>query len=670
MPSLGSLFVTIGAKTSQLDSAVKKTEKTLGDLTGSFRGAIKVSALFAAGTAAAGGALITHLVNSGRLAIDAQAKLATALGGTIGGLRALEMAAGDAGVSYEELTGELVRMNARLGEAQTKGGASAQALERLGLSADYLSSLDTDKRIEVMADRMLELQLSSTEAASVMRDLGVRNENLTTMMRQGGDAIRAQSKEVRDLGLNLSMIDAAQVEAANDALGVFGDVLTGIKDRLAVTAAPYITAISEKFREAAIDSEGFKNEIEATINTIIKGFGKAADVVQGLNVVFKGVALAARAVNTTLISVLEVGWSAISEFIDGVVQGVNTAIGAINKLPKVEMPLVPYTGDSAFIQGLQKMGNDARSALSGAAEDFQSEIMKPLPSTKTDAFLADLAEKSRSNAEQIIKERNAILSGQSFDGGEFNTGGEDAFGEVGSQKQMIEQYWADQQAMLDAVKNRYMTEQELERQHRETMAIIGEEFDASKFESEQQWMDIREQAMTEHWQRVQEIANGGYQGIQALAHKSWGKVGAETAGAFQSILGTMAQGSRKAFEISKAWAIADALISTFQGIAAGVKLGWPMAIPAVAWAAANGFAQVSAIKSQSFNGGGGAASPASAGSAAPAPAAAAPSSGGGGDSGGAVVTLAGIDPNKLYDGRHMISVLNEAIENGARLRIA
>lgn len=664
MPSLGNLFVTIGAKTSQLDNAVKKTEKTLNDLTKSFRGAITTSALFAAGTAAAGGALITHLVNSGRLAIDAQAKLATALGGTIGGLRALEMAAGDAGVSYEELTGELVRMNARLGEAQTKGGASAQALERLGLTADYLSSLDTDKRIEVMADRMRELQLSSTEAAGVMRDLGVRNENLITLMRQGGDAIRAQSKEVRDLGLNLSMVDAAQVEAANDALGIFDDVLTGIKDRLAVTAAPYITVLSEKFREAAIESGGFREEIERTINGLIRGFGFVLDALEGIRRTFS---VAGKSIAAFFIGLQRDVYSFAGTILDGPVAAINSLTEVANKVPGINIDVV---GRPEVLDNMVSKAWEAQAAFEEATKDIQEELMRPLPSAALDEFLIEVAESSRKNAEQIVKERNAILSGQSFDGEDFNLGGEDAFGEVGSQKQMIEQYWKDQQMMLDAVKNRYMTEQELERQHRETMAIIGEEFDATKFESEQQWMDIREQAMMEHWNRVQEIANGGYQGIQALAHKAWGRVGAETAGAFQSILGTMAQGSRKAFEISKAWAIADALISTFQGIAAGVKLGWPMAIPAVAWAAATGFAQVSAIKSQSFNGGG-AAAPASAGSAAPAPAAQAPATGGGsGDTGGAVVTLAGIRPDQLYDGRHMISVLNEAIENGARLRIA
>ena len=49
------------------------------------------------------------------------------------------------------------------------------------------------------------------------------------------------------------------------------------------------------------------------------------------------------------------------------------------------------------------------------------------------------------------------------------------------------------------------------------------------------------------------------------------------------------------FGESKAVAVAGALVNTYEGIAAGVKLGYPLAIPAVAMAAATGFAAVKNI---------------------------------------------------------------------------
>ena len=51
------------------------------------------------------------------------------------------------------------------------------------------------------------------------------------------------------------------------------------------------------------------------------------------------------------------------------------------------------------------------------------------------------------------------------------------------------------------------------------------------------------------------------------------------------------------FSESKELAIASALLNTYEGISAGVKLGYPMAIPAVAMAAATGFKAVQSILS-------------------------------------------------------------------------
>jgi tape measure domain-containing protein len=73
--------------------------------------------------------------------------------------------------------------------------------------------------------------------------------------------------------------------------------------------------------------------------------------------------------------------------------------------------------------------------------------------------------------------------------------------------------------------------------------------------------------------------------------------------------------SRRTFEIAKKGAIASAIISTYQGIAKGVALGYPAAIPAVAAASLTGFAKVQKIKSTNYGGGaGGTGGSASAGS--------------------------------------------------------
>ena len=67
----------------------------------------------------------------------------------------------------------------------------------------------------------------------------------------------------------------------------------------------------------------------------------------------------------------------------------------------------------------------------------------------------------------------------------------------------------------------------------------------------------------------------------------------------------------------KALGVASAAINTYQGIAAGVKLGYPLAIPAVAMAAATGFAAVKNILAVKVPGGSGGASAPSVNTSAP-----------------------------------------------------
>ena len=606
MPSLGNLYVTLGAKTDALDQGIVNAKKSLNDLSGVARTTVKSIALLSAASITAGAGIIAGLVNSGRQAIDMQAKLAQSLDGTIGGLRAAEMAAGDAGVATEEFYGAASRMNQALGDATKQAGPAYDALTNLGVSAQHLLSLDIDQRFAEIADAMARQNITGARAQDIMRDLGVRNAQLANLMRQGGDAFREQADEVDRLGLRLSMVDAAQVEMANDAIGIFGDVLTGVQDQLTVAAAPYLTVLSEKFREAAIESEGFKSQTDSAIKAIITGLAKAADFVHGLGVVWKGAEVVVIGFAAAVMTALEFAIKGINKLTGDALKDLGDLGRALQVLPGA----AGMVGDALAAVGSETSLDDvidgaegARVALSKANSELHNMAMNHGEYSKTAVkYLDEVAAASVASATKVVEARKTMAGG----------GGVSAGVDTGS-KSSQDQYGKDmgawikqQEAELEAIKGRYMTEEELNRQHQETMAMIGNEFDAAKFESEAQWRSIREQAEAEHLQRMSDMNRSAYDGIQNLIASRWGNAAAPAAGAMKSILGTMATQSRKAFEISKAWAIGDALVSTYQGIAKGVSKGFA-GIPEVAWAAATGFAQVSAIKNQSFGGAGGAA---------------------------------------------------------------
>ena len=140
-------------------------------------------------------------------------------------------------------------------------------------------------------------------------------------------------------------------------------------------------------------------------------------------------------------------------------------------------------------------------------------------------------------------------------------------------------------------------------------------------------------------------------------------------GAFKDMLGEAAKHNKALFEINKVAGIANAVISTAQGVAKALELPFPLNLAAGATVAAAGAAQIATISSQSFGGGGGgAASPATATAAAPTAAA---ESGGGGGGGDSFINISPIDRDATYTGQQIdeiISGINDRIESGAIIK--
>lgn len=176
--------------------------------------------------------------------------------------------------------------------------------------------------------------------------------------------------------------------------------------------------------------------------------------------------------------------------------------------------------------------------------------------------------------------------------------------------------------------------------------------DEDRFATEQE-------LLAQHWEEMNRIAVEGAGGIAQIMAQQWDNAVGSTAAAGKSMLESFSQSSRKMFEINKAWGVADAIVSTAQGIAAGVKLGWPMGIPAVAWAVANGAAQISRIRSTQFGGGGSA--PAAV-SAAPQGQTAPGTNEQGGQESGRTLRIEGLRADSLYTGNQLQSLASNLEE--------
>tara|TARA_B110000503_G_scaffold76762_1_gene118414 strand:+ start:5603 stop:8146 length:2544 start_codon:yes stop_codon:yes gene_type:complete len=128
--------------------------------------------------------------------------------------------------------------------------------------------------------------------------------------------------------------------------------------------------------------------------------------------------------------------------------------------------------------------------------------------------------------------------------------------------------------------------------------------------------------------------------------------------------------SKKMFKIQKAVGIANATINMFEGVNAGVRLGWPLAIPAVAYAIGTGMSSINSIRSQTVGGGGGGGAPSGGGASGSSAAISAPVQEAVSEAPQEApqpinVTVDGsIDPSGA---RRIIEAINEATEDGLQI---
>src|SRR5690606_5581522 len=159
-----------------------------------------------------------------------------------------------------------------------------------------------------------------------------------------------------------------------------GRTFQNLRDQVAIALAPVIGELANRFMDAAAEAGGFKDVALGAVESTARGFGKAADVIQGLRVVIKGVQLVVVGFGAAVASVFEGAATIVTGFVDGIIWAVNQAIGALNKLPKVDIAYIDPLSNSPFMRGLHRLGDEARNKVGDVRSELHELAMQQLPS--------------------------------------------------------------------------------------------------------------------------------------------------------------------------------------------------------------------------------------------------------------------------------------------------
>lgn len=493
--TIGALRVVIGADTSGLQRGLRDTNKGMAGL----RRAIvpTVAAVAALGTAfTAVAASMYGLARAEMNVIDAQAKLARSVGGTVTGLRAMKMAAEDNGI--EGLESSLNRMNRRLGAVEMAGGPAAATVERLGLNIKDLAQMDIDDRLASIADSIRDSGISSQEAARHLQQLGFQQAEATTFFMQGGDAIREARDRVEDFGLAVSMISAAQIEEANTQLSRMQTIAQGLRTQLAVRLAPTLLEISGRFANVAQAALATLNQVD-DLDDAARALGA----------------------NTSLVEFARITGEAFARLVD-YVRLLRNALHAFEGYANAWAASTVRTITAPF-EGLVRLGAKMNADLFSD----QVEFFDKLKNTQEEgweqgkqgwndfwAHIRDGQGKALAGFQEAWARELPAITVPGNAGGEGGAGALGAFGAGGAEADDTEARQAEELAQyrdfltqrLQMLREFTATEQELEIfKNEQNMELLREMFQFEIVTAEE-YMELREALEQQHQDRLTEIS--------------------------------------------------------------------------------------------------------------------------------------------------------------------
>ena len=284
MAVISNLDVNLNARTQKFDGPIKRSTKTFGGFAksvGNFS-----AAKFVAGVALISGAIGTlrsfgsqlERINDQFGRIDRLAKFSDEVGATVAEMQALQLQAELTGTNNDTLEKGIQRFVRRLGEAKLGIGQGVKALKELGLTSEQLINLPLTDQLGLVVDRIRQNGTEAERAAAAYALFGRQGQELMTFINGGSQGIRNATRDIERFGLGIRRVDAASIEAANDSWARMSTLVEGFYGQIAVKSAPAFKVLTDVTTEYIDTLGGVDSAAEIAIESLVKGFGKLADV--------------------------------------------------------------------------------------------------------------------------------------------------------------------------------------------------------------------------------------------------------------------------------------------------------------------------------------------------------------------------------------------------------
>lgn len=299
---LSSLYVRIGADTSGLEQGIARAKGSLSSIAPTARAAVAGMAAVAAGVAAAGVAM-TAMVSSAARSAREVTSLAQVANTSAKEFQALAFAAQTVGIEQDKLADILKDVNDRIGDFRSTGaGPMADFFEQIapkvGLTAEAFRNLSGPEALQLYYDSLVKAGAAQEDLTFYMEQMASDSTKLIPLLANGGEEFRRLAEQAEALGVVLSDVQRENLLQFDQAMASIGGTIDGLKNQLAASLAPALTQIAGRFlnfvvevrkSESAIDDVagaavdlGASTELQDWIYTIGIGIARLADALVGI----------------------------------------------------------------------------------------------------------------------------------------------------------------------------------------------------------------------------------------------------------------------------------------------------------------------------------------------------------------------------------------------------
>lgn len=270
---------------SQTDKTARQAKANVGSLNatmGQFKGLIGSLGL---GLSVAG---LVALGNNALKSADAIGKAAQKTGVAVEDFSALNVTAGLADVSLEQLQGGLGKLTRNMAELADGSKVAQQAFARVGLSADDLKDKGPAEALELVATRLASIDDPVRRAQAGFEIFGKSAQDLMPLLVELADkGLAGARKQAEDLGLLITGDLAAAADQAGDSFDIIKLQAQGLATSFISGLAPSIVQAMGEVSQS-VDGDGVKKmqefgrETGRILRVVIATFQLLGTVVGGI----------------------------------------------------------------------------------------------------------------------------------------------------------------------------------------------------------------------------------------------------------------------------------------------------------------------------------------------------------------------------------------------------